>query len=70
MVWKINPVIMDTTSKEVIVGMRFIKDGNEFEVVECNPKIKDDWFCKSCKWDIGLWSYTANDILSGVIKSS
>ena len=48
---------------KVYIGMKFIKDGNEFEVVEPNRRIPGDWFCKSCNWDVGLWSYTTIDIL-------
>lgn len=52
--------------QEVQEGMRFARDGQILEVVKPNPKIPGDWFCRSIKFDTGLWSYDPRDILSNL----
>lgn len=53
---------------KVKAGMRFINGGYDVEVVEPNPKIEGDWWCKPVHHNTGLWSYSERTILDNLIK--
>ena len=52
----------------VKAGMRFINGGYDVEVVEPNPKIEGDWWCKPVHHNTRLWSYSERTILDNLIK--
>lgn len=55
-------------TKEVQVGMRFVKDCVLLEVVKANTRLPGDWFCRSVECDTGLWSYDPSDILDNLVR--
>ena len=52
-------------SKVVTPGMQFVERNTTMEVVEPNPKIPGDWWCKGLSADTGLWSFSSTTILNG-----